>query len=96
MKPSTAAELAGFAALVVAAWLAAPIAGVVALGLALLFVGYALDDAKAALSVRKGLEPLRIRRQNRIVRKADRKARRRERRTIPRRQPAEVVVHIDR
>ena len=43
---STLLELAGFAVLVAAAWLWVPLVGVVALGLVLVLVGFAVDGSK--------------------------------------------------
>ena len=58
MRPSTAVELAGVAALVTAAFLWTTIAGCVALGLALLVIGYAIEDDHAAVTVARMIHPV--------------------------------------
>ena len=73
VKLSTFAELGGFAALVVGAWMLHPIAGVLTLGVCLLFVGYATDDEQAVLAVGRVVNPLRTARQARVARRKARK-----------------------
>ena len=62
MKPSTAAELAGFVCLSVAGflWRTIPV-GFVATGVCLLLVGLATEDAAAALAFGRVVGPIRAR-----------------------------------
>ena len=58
MRLSTVVELGGFAALVTAAFMWQTLAGVIALGVVLLLIGYAIDDNQAALKVSQITAPL--------------------------------------
>jgi len=62
VKVSDLCELAGFAVLAYAAWLLAPIAGLIAAGLFLLLIGYAVSDEQAVVQTRRVVDPLRARR----------------------------------
>ena len=73
MRPSTLAELAGFAALVTAAFMWNTIAGLCALGVSLLLIGYATEDDQVALSVARMIHPVTSRH---AARKARREAKR--------------------
>jgi len=77
---STGVELAGFICLAVAAfiWQSVPlevVTGLVTTGVLAVFVGYALDDAAAVVSLARAARPLRARLARR---KAMREVRRRE------------------
>ena len=74
MRPSTVCELCGFAALVTAAFLWTLIAGVIALGLVLLLIGYAVEDDKAAMTVARMIHPVVRRRELRKVRRLAKKS----------------------
>ena len=98
VKPSTAAELAGFVLLAVAAFIWTPIAGLVVAGSSLLLIGYALDDDVTALSVRRMTAPVARRRASWKVSRQNRRFRRtaeKRDRTRTRNQPAEVVVRVE-
>jgi hypothetical protein len=80
MKPSTLVELAGFAALSYMAWQLNTIAGWGVAGLFLLFIGYALEDDKAAIAVRRMVAPVgRLRVKRQLKREVRRDARRKRR-----------------
>ena len=99
MKASTAVELAGFACLCVAAFLGAGlVVGLCVTGFVGLLIGYAVEDAAAALAVSRVLVPikariarLRLRRQNRRFRRT---SKHRERRLFGQRQPAEILLRV--
>lgn len=78
MKPSTVAELMGFAVISYAAWLLAPIAGLFTAGGLLVLTGYALEDVAALLILHRITAPLARKRaawaQRRAVRRAKPKA----------------------
>lgn len=74
MKLSTLVELAGFTAITVAAWRLNVEAGLFTLGVCLLFVGYATEDAAAAVAMSRVVDPLRARRAARKSKKAAAKA----------------------
>lgn len=74
MQFSTAAELAGFALLSVAAWMLCPIAGVAVAGGSLLLVGYATDDTQVAVSARRMVAPLGRWREKRRARRAEKRS----------------------
>lgn len=99
---STIVELAGFASLSAAAFYWNTIAGLVTLGLCLLVVGRAIEDGQAVVTINRMVQPvtarvarLKMRYRNRRFR---RNARRRDigRRLVPRRQPAEIVLRVQR
>ena len=74
MKLSTVVEIAGFAALVTAAFMWQTIAGVVALGICLLIIGYATEDDAAAVTVARMISPVVSRHVARKARRAAKKA----------------------
>ena len=73
MKLSTVVEIAGFAALVTAAFTWQTTAGVVALGICLLIIGYATEDDAAAVSVARVVDPFIRRHQLRKIRRQESK-----------------------
>jgi hypothetical protein len=58
VRLSTLLEIAGFACLSIAAFQWSRIAGLVAVGLSLLLIGYATDDERASSAVYKLVHPL--------------------------------------
>jgi hypothetical protein len=105
VKPSTFAELAGFACACVAsflAWGVTPGLGVTAA--CLLLIGYATEDRQAGLAVARILAPaqrraaqVKLKRRNRRFRRnaerRERRGRERQRRWMERK-PAEVLVRV--
>ena len=75
MKPSTAAELAGFACFSAAGflWRSIPV-GLVVTGMCLLLVGLATEDTQAALAFGRVVGPVRAARARRKAERATRKA----------------------
>lgn len=98
MKPSTFAELCGFAGLSYATWRIDQTAGIFVASICLLLIGYAFEDQAAAVAVARILGPLKNRRarwsRRRQNRRFRRTARQRERRHLLRRQPPEVLVRV--
>ena len=95
MKPSTAAELVGFACLVAAcALLWGAVGGLIAAGVSLLLIGYATEDQLVALSVQRMTMPISNARQKHRTRKENRRARRDARPRQPRHQPAQLDITV--
>lgn len=70
---STAAEIAGFVCLAVAAFILNTVAGLITTGLLLVLVGYAIEDAAALLAVRRLVAPIARRRASRKQKRAEAK-----------------------
>ena len=74
MRPSVWLELAGFAAVSVAAWLLEPIAGVFTAGFSLILAGCALEDDRAVFQLRHITGLIEQRRARKKIIKATKKA----------------------
>ena len=74
MRLSTLVELGGFGCGVAAAFTFGTTAGLVALAVALLVIGYAIEDDRAALTVGRMLHPITHRWASRKARRLARKA----------------------
>ncbi len=74
MKPSTVAELAGFALISVAAGRVSPILGLFVAGCFFVLTGYAVEDDKTLVVLRRVSDPFKRRRAARVVKRAQRRA----------------------
>ena len=74
MRLSTLVELGGFGCGIAAAFTFSTTAGLIALAAALLVIGYAIEDDRAALSVARMIHPITHRYANRKARRAAKKA----------------------
>lgn len=74
MKPSTAAELAGFGLIAYAAWRLDPIVGMFTAGFLLLLIGFLTEDQAVAVAIHRLTDPIGARwakvRAERTVRRA--------------------------
>jgi hypothetical protein len=61
MRPSTLAELIGFAAITYAVYRVNPTAGIAVAGVVLLLIAYATEDDRAAVSLVRMMAPARVR-----------------------------------